>query len=100
MSVRAAPYHRKAKPTITAQLAEAWRVAQDAASTAERQFVTASMTAAHFPTPDHAAEVDRRLVQWNDREHAATVARDAYMAHVRVKLEAASTAGSVRDLAR
>ena len=100
MPAKAAPYHRKTKPTITAQLAEAWRVAQDLASTAERQFVTASMTAANFPTPDHAVEVDHLLRRWNDRKHEATVARDAYMAHVRVKLAAASSARSVRDLAR
>lgn len=100
MTLKPAPYHRKAKPTITAQLAEAWRVAQDLASTAERQFVTASMTAAHFPTPDHAGEVDHLLRRWNDRKREATVARDAYMAHVRVKLTNAAKPSAVRDLVR
>lgn len=82
------PRSRRHNPTVTAQLAEAWRLAQSAAATAERVHLTTELTAAAAaePSEEHRQAVAAAKADWQDKITQAAHAKLVYTAHVQAVL--------------
>lgn len=86
-AVKPAPYSRRTNPTVTAQLAEAWRLAQSAAATAERVHLTTELTAAaSVPSEEHRQAVAATKADWQDKITQCAHAKLVYTVHVQAVL--------------
>lgn len=84
------PHSRRHNPTVTAQLAEAWRLAQSAAATAERVHLTTELTASAVPSEEHRQAVAATKADWQDKITQAAHAKLVYTAHVQAVLTTGS----------